>query len=75
MAKGISLRAAKSEIQEELGSAVTSQGFEERQIGPHIVNIFYYKYEVQFKDAGNNYWSYKLAVFVNGQKRSGIFVD
>ncbi len=48
---------------------VTSLGFEERQLGPHVVNVYYYQvdYSGEF-----DFTEYRADVYVDGRQTHGI---
>lgn len=78
--KGISLKQAQLNAtnNQSGGNTIFSEGFEERQIGPHIVNVFYYRYRVEYPDLtekGKDWnWEYRYDLYVDGKVKSGGYI-
>lgn len=69
--KAISLADAKKNAWRDFGSrTIKWLGFEERQVGPRIVNILYYS--VEYTEAGTGFTNYRMDVYVNGRRSNGI---
>jgi hypothetical protein len=64
---GISLAAAEEKAFQEMGRPVKAMGFEERIIGPHVVNVFYYS--VEYPETGT---MYRAEIYENGRKNAGV---
>lgn len=68
---GISLHGSKINAEREMGRAVKALGFEERRIGPHVINIFFYSCEY----LGEPGVYYRADFYINGRKTNGIAFD
>jgi hypothetical protein len=51
--KPVSVKAALDKATREMGKPVKAMGFEERVLGPHVVNIFFYS--VEYDETGQVY--------------------
>lgn len=67
---GISMRGAITAVSNRQGRPIKSMGYEERQIGSHIVNVFYFS--VEYEELGTQY---RWQMFVNGVISAGGIID
>lgn len=70
MADRVSVRIAEHDARREHSGKVKSLGFEEREIGPHTVNVFYYS--VNHKNEDIEFTEYRAAIYVDSKRSAGV---
>jgi hypothetical protein len=65
--KPVSVKAALDKATREMGKPVKAMGFEERVLGPHVVNIFFYS--VEYDETGTQY---RADIYNDGRRNAGV---